>query len=328
MGRGHEKRLISNTLRFVVAIVLAAGATHFAAAQTFNVIYSFNTNSIGVFPNAGVTMDAHGNLYGTNLNYGVGYGAVYKLSYKNGSWLASVVYDFAGGNDGVFPASRVVFGPDGSLYGTTTEGGGNGCNSHGCGTVFKLTPPATICRSTSCPWTETVLYRFTGNQDGAIPEYGDLTFDSTGSIYGTTSSGGLNYGTVYKLAKAGGVWTETTLYAFTGNSDGQYPMGGVIFDHSGNLYGTMEIGVFELSPSEGGWTETVLHTFQYRTEGLDSESNILFDNAGNLYSDTHTLWSRRSRHYVRDDAFGWELELPGALSVRSRHGHGWCKSCL
>jgi uncharacterized repeat protein (TIGR03803 family) len=289
MGPGHEKKFASNALRLVVAVVLAAGATQLATGQTFNVIYSFNTNSIGVFPNAGVTLDAHGNLYGTNLNYGVGYGSVYKLSYKNGSWIASVLYDFAGGNDGAFPASRVVFGPDGSLYGTTTEGGGNGCRSQGCGTVFKLTPPATICRSTSCPWTETVVYRFTGNQDGAMPEYGDLIFDSAGSVYGTTSSGGLNYGTVYKLTKTGGVWTEATLYAFTGNSDGQYPMGGVLFDHSGNLYGTMETGVFELSPSEDGWIETVLHTFHYQTDGLASESSMIFDSAGNLYSDTHTL---------------------------------------
>jgi uncharacterized repeat protein (TIGR03803 family) len=180
----------------------------------------------------------------------------------------------------------VVFGPDGSLYGTTSAGGGSGCRGQGCGTVFKLTPPATICRAVQCPWTETVLWRFTGGADGAIPEYGDIIFDSAGSIYGTTSGNNSNFGSVYKLSNSGGVWTETTLWAFTGGADGFFPNGGVTFDRSGNLYGTMDTGVFEVSPSGGGWTETVLHTFQIETEGLSSLAGVIFDNAGNLYSDT------------------------------------------
>ncbi len=257
-----------------------------ALAQTFNVIYSFNTGPIGIFPFAGVTLDAHGNVYGTNNNYGLGYGTVYKLMYKDGAWMASPLYEFQGGNDGAFPASRVVFGPDGSLYGTTSAGGGSGCRGQGCGTVFKLMPPATICRAVQCPWTETVLWRFTGGADGAVPEYGDIIFDSAGSIYGTTSGNSSNFGSVYKLSKSGGVWTETTLWAFTGGADGFFPNGGVTFDRSGNLYGTMDTGVFALSPSDDGWTETVIHTFQIETEGDSSLAGVIFDIAGNLYGDT------------------------------------------
>ena len=280
------KRALIVMLASLALIVIVSQS---ALAQTFNVIYSFNTGPIGVFPFAGVTLDAHGNVYGTNNVYGVGYGTVYKLTFKDGAFTAGPLYEFQGGRDGAFPAARVVFGPDGSLYGTTSQGGGNGCGGRGCGTVFKLMPPATICRAVQCPWTETVLYRFTGGADGAIPEYGDIIFDSAGSIYGTTSGNASNFGSVFKLTNSGGVWTEATLWAFTGGADGYFPMGGVTFDRSGNLYGTMNTGVFELSPSDGGWTETVLHNFQLSTDGLSSEAGVIFDNAGNLYSDTFTL---------------------------------------
>jgi uncharacterized repeat protein (TIGR03803 family) len=283
------RRVLTAATILATSLGLAVIGSQPTAAQTFNVIYSFNIGALGVFPYAGVTLDAHGNIYGTNNVYGVGYGTVYKLTYKDGAWTADLLYEFLGENDGAFPASRVVFGPDGSLYGTTSEGGGTGCNGRGCGKIFKLMPPATICRAVQCPWTETVLYRFTGGADGAIPEYGDIIFDSAGSIYGTTSGNSSNFGSVYKLTNSGGVWTETTLYAFTGGTDGFFPMGGVTFDRAGNLYGTMDTGVFELLPSQGGWTETVLHTFQYQTDGLSSEAGVIFDNQGNLYSDTFTL---------------------------------------
>ena len=236
-------------------------------------------------------MDRNGNLYGTSNAAGShGYGAVYKATKGSGGGFVTLpLYEFAGGNDGSLPAARVVFGPEGALYGTTSEGGGSGCNGVGCGTVFKLTPTPTACKSALCPWIETVLYRFTGGADGAVPEYGDLIFDSAGAIYGTTSSGAYDYGTVYKLTNSGGNWTETTLYAFTANGDGFYPLGGVVFDQAGNLYGTTDTGVFELSPSGSGWTETVLHQFAYETDGLVSEAGLVFDNQGNLYGNTHTL---------------------------------------
>jgi uncharacterized repeat protein (TIGR03803 family) len=289
MAHRNRSRLtlrITRTAAVVVTLLTATLMTSPSQAQTFNVLYSFNQDVIGAEPNAGVTLDGHGNVYGTNYFYGVGYGTVYKLTNRNGIWTPTVLYQFHNGTDGAFPASRVVFGPDGALYGTTSEGGGSGCNGHGCGTVFRLSPPPTVCKTTLCPWIETVLYRFSGGADGAIPQYGDLIFDSAGSVYGTTSGGNSNFGSVYKLSHSGGVWTETTLWSFTGGNDGFFPLGGVVFDGSGNLYGTMETGVFEVSPTGGGWNETVIHGFNGLVEGLAAESGVVFDRAGNLYSST------------------------------------------
>src|SRR5208337_28921 len=94
------------------------------------------------------------------------------------------------------------------------------------------------------PWTETVLYRFTGFGDGAYPQNGDLLFDQSGILYGTTLSGasGSNNGIVYELTPSYGNWTQSVLYAFMGGNDGSRPYGGVIFDNAGNLYGTTESG--------------------------------------------------------------------------------------
>jgi len=284
-GSNLQDRALAALLTIFLAVLLAIPA---AQAQTFNVIYSFNQNAVGAEPNAGVTLDRNGNIYGTNYFYGTAYGTVYKLTYRNGVWMPTVLYTFQGGMDGANPASRVVFGPDGALYGTTSAGGNNGCDNHGCGTVFRLAPPPGVCKTVICPWIETVLYRFTDGPDGAFPQYGDLVFDSAGSIYGTAEGYSLpNLGSVFKLTKTGGTWTETTLWTFTGGNNGQYPLGGVIFDGAGNLYGTTDTGVFEVSPSNGGWTETDLHTFVGLNEGFASEAGVVFDTAGNLYGSTN-----------------------------------------
>ena len=304
--------LQNRTLAAVLTIFLATlGAVPAAHAQTFNVIYSFSQNSVGAQPNAGVVLDRNGNVYGTNYFYGIGYGTVYKLVHKNGIWMPNVLYEFQGGMDGANPASRVVFGPDGTLYGTTSKGGGSGCSAQGCGTVFRLTPPATVCKTSLCPWTETVLYRFTNGADGAIPEYGDLIFDSAGSIYGTTSGSNTSLGSVYKLTNSGGTWTETTLWTFTGGSDGQFPLGGVVFDRAGNLYGSMETGVFELSPSEGGWTETVIYNFDGLNEGFGAEAGVVFDSAGNLYGSTSVEGpgSQGSIVQITPSGGSWNLDI-------------------
>lgn len=285
--RHSEASMIERTRRTSLLATICLLSALAAHAQTFNVIFNFNDNAVGSQPNAGVTLDSHGNVYGTNFFYGLGYGTVYKLTNRNGVWMPTVLYQFKGGNDGANPASRVVFGPDGALYGTTSAGGGSGCASHGCGTVFKLTPPASVCKTSLCPWNETVLYRFTNGADGAVPEYGDLIFDSNGSIYGTTSGSNVSFGSVFKLTNSGGQWTETTLYTFQGGSDGQFPLGGVVFDHEGNLYGTTELGVFELTPNGSGWTETVIRQFVGMNEGFGSEAGVVFDSAGNLYGDTN-----------------------------------------
>jgi uncharacterized repeat protein (TIGR03803 family) len=147
---------------------------------------------------------------------------------------------------------------------------------------------------------ETLLYSFsfnTAGTDGAAP-VGNLVFDTTGNLYGATSSGGSSNdaGMIYELSpKSGGGWTEKILYAFTGQADGGAPLGSLIFDANGNLYGTAGGGaqaqgvVFELSPQSGGtWTEQVIYTFSGETDANAPNGGLIFDKSGNLYGTTES----------------------------------------
>ena len=264
-----------------------------ARAQTYTILHNFTGQGDGANPLAGLTMDRAGNFYGT-ASYGGysgggcdgGCGVVFKLSRSGSGWTMTPVYTFQGGNDGALPNARVVFGPDGSLYGTTYAGGGTGCAAYGiigCGTVFRLRPPARACQSFLCTWTETVLHRFNGS-DGSGPDLGDLVFDQAGNLYGTTLTGGLSGGgVVYKLSPASG-WTETVLWNFTGGSDGGNPTSGVILDNAGNLYGTNLAGVaYELVPSASGWTAQSLAPQIFLNQPW---GGLVFDPAGNLFGTT------------------------------------------
>ena len=170
--------LRSTLYALAIVFVLSVAASRAAQAQTLNVLHTFSGGGDGDAPSAGLTIDKAGNLYGTTLYGAAGYGTVYKLSHSGSGWVLSTLYTFQGGNDGGYSQARVIFGPDSGLYGTTSAGG-----SLGNGTVFELRPPATACKSVSCPWAETVLYPFQGGSDGISPEYGDLTFDPMGNLY-------------------------------------------------------------------------------------------------------------------------------------------------
>src|SRR5208337_475040 len=199
-------------------------------------------------------------------------GTVFGLSKKGSNWILNPLYTFAGGNDGAVPYARVIFGPDGSLYGTTYNGGGGGDS----GTVFNLKPYPTACKTALCGWQETVLYRFSGGSDGANPGGGDLIFDQAGNLYGTTVNGGAyGAGTVFELMPFQGGWTESVLHSFSG-TDGAFPSAGLIFDKNGNLYSTTVGGgstpygcgtVFKLTASGSGWRENVLYNFQCGNDG-------------------------------------------------------------
>lgn len=278
--------------------------------QTYQVIYNFTGDSNGAWPWAGLTIDQRGNLYGTttsDLNGGPG--AVFELMRTNFGWTPVTLYKFMGSPDGHSSFARVIFGPDSSLYGTTADGGSQCAPTGGdCGTVFRLRRPATTCTSGSCPWTETVLYRFSGSPDGDQP-YSEVIFDSAGNIYGTTSAGGsgnngYGNGTVYELTPSGGGWTESVLWTFSGGSDGYQPVTGVILDQHGTLYGTSLGGgdphcwggggygcgtVFELTPSAGGWTENVLYAFHGGRDGGFPAGGLIFDQSGNLFGSTEGL---------------------------------------
>jgi uncharacterized repeat protein (TIGR03803 family) len=297
-------RAATAALALAIVLTLTLILTTPAQAQSGSVIYNFTGGIDGAYPSAGLTVDAAGNLYGTTCGSGIpwctgasqGNGTVFRLSRNGSGWVFSTLYTFRGGSDGLAPLSRVIFGPDGSLYGTTVAGGIDGCGSwfwslKGCGTVFKLTPPAQAAPSVMGGWTETVLYRFTGGVDGGNPAYGDLNFDQSGTIYGTTAIGGAyGAGAVYELTPARGGWTESVLYSFDSSREGE-PLSGVIFDESGKLYGTALFGgycsggfscgeVYQLSPSTSGWTENVLYTFRANGDGAFPVGGVVFDRNG------------------------------------------------
>lgn len=184
-----------------------------------------------------------------------------------------VLYNFAGGSDGVYPESSLTFDSAGNLYGTTNLGGPSGY-----GTVYELSPNG------SGGWNKTVLYSFTGTADGAYPT-SNVVFDSAGNLYGKAYGGGANgYGVVFELSLVGGNWTEAVLYNFASDSGNEAYPGNLIMDPAGNFYGKISAGVFELSPSGGGWTERVI----YNTAACCMYAGLTMDAAGNIFGAT---WS-------------------------------------
>ncbi len=279
-----------------IMLVLAVAGTQSLHAQIFTNLHSFTNGGDGNTLFAGPTLDRAGNIYGVTTYGGAGgKGTAFRLSKRNGAWTLQTLHSFTGGSDGNSPFANVTIGPDGNVYGTTIFGGG-GCQPDGCGIVFRLTPPARICSHTSCPWTETVLYRFMDSPTGLRIPYGGVTFDSAGNLYGTTAAGGTGScglqgcGAVYKLTCSGGAWTASVIYNFTGFEDGSFPTATMTIDQAGNLYGTTYYeSVFDLVPSAGGWTENTLYTFHNGSDGGNPYAGVIFDSAGNLYGATTTI---------------------------------------
>jgi uncharacterized repeat protein (TIGR03803 family) len=201
---------------------------------TETVLHTFNCKD-GNIVYAGLIFDTQGNLYGATGRGGASdNGTVFRLTPSaKGKWSHTVLHSFHG-KDGVGPTASLVFDSMGNLYGTTQLGGDlRYCSGYGCGTVFRLAPDA------KGKWTETVLHAFK-DKDGAYPN-GRLSFDGAGNLYGTTT-GDLNYGTVFRLAPGGnGKWTETVLRTFN-SKDGSYPVSNVIFGAAGDLFGTTTMG--------------------------------------------------------------------------------------
>jgi uncharacterized repeat protein (TIGR03803 family) len=302
MARPEQNRNAVTVGLTITASLLALLVTAIAAqAQTFNVLHAFNGGGDGANPQSGLTMDRGGRLYGTtNGCCGIGVGSVFKLAPSGSGWIFSPLHNFDI-SDGGFPASRVTFGPDGSLYGTTYSAGQGSCYlSEGCGVVFKLQPPPHACVSFLCPWTETVLHYFTGGGDGGNP-IGDIVFDTAGNLYGATEFGGdpscasYGCGVVYELSPSGGGWTQTVIHGFAGpgSGDGSEPAGGLMIDAAGSLYGMTGLGgsagigsVYQLSPSHGSWNLNILYSFQGSGQGAYPIGILTADQAGNLYGET------------------------------------------
>ena len=259
--------------------------THSGSNWLFSIL-SVLSEPKGCYP-WGLAFGPDGHLYGTT-DYGGTYnqGTIFKLTPQSGPcrdvacyWTLNDLYDFGSGTDGRAPAGGdLIWNQQGNLYGTTFYGG-----TSGAGTVYELTPSGN-------GYTESILYSFSGT-DGANPG-GGLVFDYKGNLFGTTFWGGSNeIGTVFELTYIPGVgWTEHVLYNFQAADDGYNPASGLIFDSSGNLYGTSNRGgsggggtVFELSPSGDTWTYKLLYSFS----GADGPGAPLsMDAAGNLYGTT------------------------------------------
>jgi uncharacterized repeat protein (TIGR03803 family) len=194
----------------------------------------------------------------------------------------TILYNFTGSKDGAYPKARLLVGPNSTFIGTTTEGGASGL-----GEVFQLAP------GPKGNYVITILYSFQGGADGDLPAAGVIR-DRQGNLYGTLYQGGANgHGAVFELSPTQqGTWTKKLLYSFIGSSDGGQPVGGLVFDAGGNLYGTTPLDgaygqgvVYRLSPDgQGGWTETVLHSFVSQSpDGQGPAGSLTFDKAGNLY---------------------------------------------
>lgn len=248
-------------------------------AGNYKVLHVFTGKADGNYPQAGVFLDAAGNLYGTTVFGGLTFcglgggstcGVVYKLDPAGHETVLRNLISV----EGMQPFDSPVMDAAGNLYGTTAFGGAPYFN----GVAFKLDPAGHY----------TMLHTFTGGADGSGPHPG-LMLDAAGNLYGGAGGGGdlscnhpYGCGVVYKLDPSG---HETVLHTFTG-ADGAGPSG-VVLDGAGNLYGTTGGGgtygwgvVFKLDPAGN---ETVLYSFTGGTDGQQPASGVVLDAAGNLY---------------------------------------------
>ena len=262
------------------------------------VLHSFGVSiADGKYPEAGLISDAKGNLYGTTVETGSdSQGLVFELTpHANGKWTEKILHTFRYTGDGFDPQGELLFDRSGNLYGTTLHGGSHaGSCGVGCGTIYELSPQP------NGSWKETLLHAFQlDGVDGDAP-YAGLTW-SGNTLYGTTANGGkpctdetyYGCGTVYSLTpQADGTWKEAVIYNFSG-PDGELPLGSVVGDQAGNLFGTTSNGaishngtVFKLSPESGGqWTFATLQEFQGR-DGSGPVGSLVLDLSDNLFGTT------------------------------------------
>jgi hypothetical protein len=245
------------------------------------VLYRFSGTD-GANPANGLILDPKGNLYGTTLNIIVGGDSiVFELSPSEGLWTEQMIYSV--NPDVVGLPNGLTMDGDGSIFGTTNF------------TVFELSPDG------SGGWNPTLIHIFAdGPKDGAYA-LGTLALDQAGSLYGVTELGGAHgeqfggYGTVYKLTHTKKGRKERILYSFKGGTkDGLGPVAGIVFDATGNIYGTTSGGgqfnvgtVFELVArvGKGGYQEKILWSFN-ETDGSEPFGSLVLDTAGNLYGVT------------------------------------------
>jgi uncharacterized repeat protein (TIGR03803 family) len=237
-----------------------------SSAISYKVIYHFDTPNAGV--DGGLVADAAGNLYGT-ITAGAA-SAVFELSRdSSGAWTEKVIYPYPGSNDVLASLHPLTIDSAGNLYGASAQG-----------KVFELSPNA------DGTWTEKILQSFNATLSSG------LTFDQGGNLYGEVWRGEYVLGAVYRLSpNADGSWSLTIIHNFEPTSLGTTPMGNLLFDSAGNLYGTTYFGgypatnygaVFELTPrTNGTWSSHALTTFN-STNGSNA-NQLQMDVQGNVF---------------------------------------------
>jgi uncharacterized repeat protein (TIGR03803 family) len=251
-------------------------------------LYQFTGQSDGGLPIGRLISDSAGNLYGVTSLGGdptCSCGTVFKLA-PNGT--LTVLHAFTGGEDGSQNEGQPELGlvaVGDALYGSASFGGVSGCDGDlGCGVVYKIAPPQ----------QETVLYRFTGEADGAFPQ--DLIRDSAGNLYGETGGSYMagNAGTIFKMDTSGNL---SNLYTFPGGALGTSPRWRLLRDDSGTFYGVTQFGGSTTCPiSSAGCgvvftvnaqaQESVLHTFAVKSNDGEEPSGALLNVAGKFYGVT------------------------------------------
>jgi len=307
-----------------MAVALLATAALFgtaAGASTEKVLYSFPPNS---FATGRPDQDSKGAVYGTAYEMD-GYGAIFRLKEKNGSWREKTLLDL-GGSRGEAPwAGPLIDRSTGILYGTTTQGGASGY-----GTVYALAP---VDRG----WTETLLHSFS-DSDGAHP-YGVLLKEkATGNLYGTTNYGSTNNcGTAFQLSQVNGNWTFSTIYNFQGGgSDACNPWTQLKpGSKAGTLIGASTGQVFQLKETQGVWSDSIVYSLTGGTDGgnvwdLDASSDGSIygvANIGGQYGDgvvfklTPTLKNKYAYSVIYNFRGGSDGQYPTGINLDAASGN-------
>lgn len=247
-----------------------------AASQTYTVLFNPQT---GQHPSGELVLDKAGNIYGTmsdDSNFTSG--KLFQIVRREGRVFLIRTYGFSQPSEGLLPEGSIAEF-NGKVYGTTFLGG-SGCptTTNGCGVVYELSLSAG-------GFHEAVLHNLDGF-DGAAPN--GVVRDPSGNLYGVANGGAEGYGAVFEVANGQG----SAIHVFTGNPDGAYPYGTLLFDNrSGNIYGTTQYGglydqgtIFELSSNgDGTWSESILYSFRGASDGGQPYSGVVIDSYGSLY---------------------------------------------
>jgi uncharacterized repeat protein (TIGR03803 family) len=251
------------------------------ASGMLTTLHSFDGTD-GGNSQAALVQATNGDLYGTTVDGGAstacsgGCGTVFKIT-ASGTLTTLHSFDYT---DGEYPTAALIQATNGKFYGTTLEGGSGNCPAE-CGTVFKITPSGLL----------TTLHSFDGTDGDQL--YAGLVQAANGDFYGTTESGGASAcgcGTVFKITPSG---TLTTLHGFD-NTDGEYPLGGLVQATNGDFYGTTESGGASNACSGGCGTVfkitargtlTTLHSFD-STDGSSPYAGLVQGTTGSLYGTT------------------------------------------